>query len=625
MNDVYINAVGAYLPGEAVPNERMADYLGPLDDRQAMISRKALKQNGIQNRHYALDTDGKPTDSNAGMAAKATRAALDRSELSDGDVEMLAAGASAGDVIAPGFASMVHGATGLPAVEIASFNSFCAAGMMALKSVHDGIAGGQKTNGVACASEFASRFLRSGYLAGAETTTDTEFLRWMLSDGAGAVVMENRPNARGLSLKVEFVDLVSYADRMATCMYGGARKNGHDVPGSDVGLPWSNYPTLGDAIGHGALHLQQDLKLLEQIVPLGMARYLELIEDGRVDPEEIDWGLYHFSSDVFRRKMIEHADRIGASINANKIFTNLYEKGNTGSASIFIMLEELFNSGKLKPGQKILCMVPESGRFVFAYMLLTVVEGGAAKPANGSAGDAEASAFLTSLNEVGAAGDDTRQRLARELTKVWLRFESDLAGVPILDKLNRGKLRLDDYKLILLNMRQQVMEGARWIARAASNVTIDGFALRSTFIGHAHEEHRDYQMLEDNYISVGGTLEEIETYDKNIGSEALSAWMFHKAGRENPIDLLGAMFVIEGLGNRMARRWGEAIRDQLGLEDSQVSFMLYHGENDEAHLAKLWDALAGDWLTDDVADAIIKTAKVTARLYRLQLEELGNT
>ena len=177
--------------------------------------------------------------------------------------------------------------------------------------------------------------------------------------------------------------------------------------------------------------------------------------------------------------------------------------------------------------------------------------------------------------------------------------------------------------MILLNMRQQVVEGARWIARAASNITVEAFDLRSTFLGHAHEEHRDFQMLERNYVSVGGRLEDIQNAEKNIGSEALSAWMFHKASRENPIDLLGAMFIIEGLGNRLALKWGKAFQKQLGLEPEQVSFLLYHGDNDDRHLEKMWDAFDSGILTSQLVKDIVKTAKVTARLYRLQLEELG--
>ena len=56
----------------------------------------------------------------------------------------------------------------------------------------------------------------------------------------------------------------------------------------------------------------------------------------------------------------------------HKWFSNLTEVGNVGSASIYIMLEEIVNSGKLKVGQKLLLMVPESARFSYAYVLLTV-------------------------------------------------------------------------------------------------------------------------------------------------------------------------------------------------------------------------------------------------------------
>ncbi|MCE1782038.1 hypothetical protein LWT85_24965, partial [Enterobacter hormaechei] len=54
-------------------------------------------------------------------------------------------------------------------------------------------------------------------------------------------------------------------------------------------------------------------------------------------------------------------------------FTNLTVKGNTGSASIYIMLDELMKSGKLKKDQRLLCFIPESARFTGAFMHLTVV------------------------------------------------------------------------------------------------------------------------------------------------------------------------------------------------------------------------------------------------------------
>jgi 3-oxoacyl-[acyl-carrier-protein] synthase-3 len=64
---------------------------------------------------------------------------------------------------------------------------------------------------------------------------------------------------------------------------------------------------------------------------------------------------------------------IGFHVPHEKWFTNLTYKGNTGAASIYVMLEELFHSDKLKEGDKVLCYIPEIVRFSIAYMLLTVI------------------------------------------------------------------------------------------------------------------------------------------------------------------------------------------------------------------------------------------------------------
>jgi len=50
--------------------------------------------------------------------------------------------------------------------------------------------------------------------------------------------------------------------------------------------------------------------------------------------------------------------------------------------------------------------------------------------------------------------------------------------------------------------------------------------------------------------------------------------------------------------------------------------LAYHGANDEAHIGKLNDILNADWMTMEIAQRIVKTAQVTARLYLMQLEEI---
>lgn len=215
------------------------------------------------------------------------------------------------------------------------------------------------------------------------------------------------------------------------------------------------------------------------------------------------------------------------------------------------------------------------------------------------------------------------QSVMRGLIQVWSDFSAEIDKTPLIDKLLRGKFRLDDYRRLLVNHRQQVIEGSRWIARAGSSICGDYAEQRSLFLQHAVAEHRDYRMLEANFVSVGGELDAIAKAEKNIGTEALHAFMYQRASEPNPFDLLGAMFIIEGLGQKKAGEWGAMIKEQLSLRDEQVSFLLYHSANDEHHMREFETILGSSVLNiPGIERAIVKTARIVARLYRLQLEEL---
>jgi 3-oxoacyl-[acyl-carrier-protein] synthase-3 len=216
------------------------------------------------------------------------------------------------------------------------------------------------------------------------------------------------------------------------------------------------------------------------------------------------------------------------------------------------------------------------------------------------------------------------QELLRDLTLVWLDFERRLSRVPIIRRLEEGNFSIEHYRTLLANLRPQVIEGARWITRAASSFTSEYVDLRSTVIGHAFDEHRDYELLEKDYVSIGGVIADITAAPRNIGTEALAAFLMHQASEPNPIDLLGAMFIIEGLGQKMANKWAKELQLQLGITEKSTSFLSYHGRNDESHIEKMNAILVNEPLVAAKHERIVKTARVVARLYLLQLEEIDN-
>ncbi|WP_337187698.1 iron-containing redox enzyme family protein [Phenylobacterium sp.] len=226
------------------------------------------------------------------------------------------------------------------------------------------------------------------------------------------------------------------------------------------------------------------------------------------------------------------------------------------------------------------------------------------------------------LHAAGGRMSDDVADVLRRLAVVFADFEGRLEATPLIRRLTRGRFTLDDYRAFLIGLRQQVKDGALWMSRAASNIGEGHLELRSTLMRHAVTEHRDFRLLDADYVATGGARETIEAAPKNIGSEALSAWMFHEASKPNPFGLLGAMWIVEGLGSIKAAEWGALVRDRLGLPEEAVRFLLYHGENDADHIQE-FEAMLGLVLPDPaVAARIVRTAEVTARLYALQIEEI---
>jgi 3-oxoacyl-[acyl-carrier-protein] synthase-3 len=188
----------------------------------------------------------------------------------------------------------------------------------------------------------------------------------MLSDGASALLINSKPATEGLSLKVEWVELTSYANTMPACMYAGAQYDG------DTLLGWTRYPER-EWTERSLFSLKQDTKLLgANIVKLGGKFLMDISAKRNLKPDDIDWFLPHLSSMYFRKKIFDELSSLGFPIPEEKWFVNLPKLGNVAAASAFLMIDELLKSGRLKRGEKILVMVPESARFSYAYVYLTV-------------------------------------------------------------------------------------------------------------------------------------------------------------------------------------------------------------------------------------------------------------
>jgi 3-oxoacyl-[acyl-carrier-protein] synthase III len=169
-------------------------------------------------------------------------------------------------------------------------------------------------------------------------------------------------------LRIDWIETISFANQLETCMYAGGKKQ---EDGTIKG--WREFEA-DELLNRSLFSMRQDVKLLgDYIYQMSNTFLADIVKRRNINLDEIDYFLPHISSEFFRLKIDADSLEKGVHIPQEKWFTNLVRLGNVGAASIYFMLEEIFHSGLLKKGQKLMLGVPESARFSYVYGLVTVV------------------------------------------------------------------------------------------------------------------------------------------------------------------------------------------------------------------------------------------------------------
>jgi len=630
---VYLESAGYFMPGEPVANEDMDRYIAPLNRLSGRIKQRILAENGIKQRYYAIDADGNTRWTNAAQAAGAIRDCLRRQDRGLADVSLLACGSSGGDALMPGFANMIQGELAAPPMETLSVHGICAAGVSAVQAAAQGIELGAHRHALAVASEMPSRlFKRSRFAArGYDADFDAHFLRWMLSDGAGALLLGQRgapvPGAStGVRLRLKWIHQRSFSGDYPVCMQLGLPAGG--------GRGHLDYPSWGEAEAAGALALRQDIRLLPHLFDIGVHEYAGLVRDGWVDPGRVDHFLCHYSSEKFIPVVEDLMDKAGLAIARERWFSNLAWRGNTGAASILIMLAEFLETRALEPGQQVFCYIPESGRFMTAYMLFEAEAADAAARVPAAAPASAAAMPAATLSDDAAAiapphdpavAPQGLGPLLTELASIWHDYRSRVWRTPVVRKLRERRFTPDDYLNWMAHWIPQVREGSKWMREGAASLS-EAYRPLAELIGvHAGEEQDDFQILFQDYRKAGGAVADIDALRRNPGGEALNAYLHALAATRDPVGLLGAIYIIEGTGQRIVPALLPLLKASLDLPPDRFRFLEYHGHNDENHLARWLMAVELALDMDEHGQAerrIVDTARRTAALYLMQFHHV---
>lgn len=353
----YITATGSFLPGQPITNNEIPIYMGELDD-EANVRQKILRMNGIKTRHYALDKHQNPTHNLYELATKAVQNCLS-TQSPKKKITYLSAGTTNAPLTGPGLSSRIHDYLSSEQllnypVEINSNSGICSASAQALINAARAVHSGEHKEALSIGVEQPSAILNSKIIDPPQdhnAHTDLKrskwfmsvFLRTMLSDGAGAFHLSNQPNSSGLSFKINWTYSQSFANQTPICMQLESHNN----------------------------RLSQDVDVLAKHMRPCVQQFLAAAFKKHQDQlSQYKYILPHLSSFFFKRFLINELRKHTNEDNTS-YWTNLESRGNTGAASIYIILDEFTKSQAIKDSDKILLFIPESGQFNFAMVSLT--------------------------------------------------------------------------------------------------------------------------------------------------------------------------------------------------------------------------------------------------------------
>ncbi|MCI1931358.1 MAG: ketoacyl-ACP synthase III [Clostridia bacterium] len=297
-----ITATGAYVPESVITNDDLSKIVDTNDEW--IVSRS-----GIRNRHFAVAEDENTSD----IAAKACKMIIERSNISPEEIDLLIVATVSADYSTPSTACLVQAKVGAKNAIAFDIGAACSGFIFGLSIANKYIQAGTVKNVVVIGAEVLSKYLDF-------TDRGTCVL---FGDGAAGVLLQ-RSQKRGI-----------IAEEI-----GSDGSKGHALTGGDT--PVKNAFSKCD--GKANRSLKMDGRAIFDFATRQVPKSVEsLLKKSETDRDTIDFVIAHQANSrivqIISKKL---------KIPMEKFYLNMYEYGNTSSASIPIALNEMMEKGLIK-------------------------------------------------------------------------------------------------------------------------------------------------------------------------------------------------------------------------------------------------------------------------------------
>lgn len=307
-----ICGTGACVPDRILDNNEIAQFVDTSDQW-------IQERTGVIRRRIAQ------TETTASMAAEAGRQALEEAGIRPEEIDMILAATATPDHIFPCAACEIQ--ERLQAVNAVCFdlNAACSGFLFAYQTAQAYIASGMYRTILVVGSESLSRIVN----------WEDRGTCILFGDGSGAAVLRAKEGRNWIP--------AAHSDGKGgpalLCPGPNVSGNGGNLPGSDSaedsGLERTGITMDGKAV------FQFAVRKVPEVIR-------EVLDANGLSADDIDWFILHQAN----RRIVESvAKRLKTDI--ERFPMNLQEYGNTSSASIPILLNEMNRKGLLKKGQKL--------------------------------------------------------------------------------------------------------------------------------------------------------------------------------------------------------------------------------------------------------------------------------
>lgn len=361
---VYITGIGSFLPGDPIPFRDIENALGYITDASPKMIKRINRMRsllsemlGIEYCHYAIDLKTKKiNETNVSMCEKAAKSALRQAGIDPKEIELIIYAGILYDYMCPPSSVLVQETLNIPHCAEISIHSNCTAIYKAIQIASDLIENGRYKNALLVTSQLSSSFLKADYFNQKKITLEQIILRWFLSDGAGALVLESRCNKNNnLNLKIidTYLESVGLGIEPSMKMVAGAVN--------------SNILKLYE---RGEHHLFQNISVVSKLAPkLFKKGFASMVLKTGLNVKDIKC----FFANIPTRHMMDILQyELPRDFNCPEIkfYTKIATSGYPGAPAIIISLDNYLLENKLSPGDRLVSFVTESSKWMHAGFIL---------------------------------------------------------------------------------------------------------------------------------------------------------------------------------------------------------------------------------------------------------------